>query len=102
MKKVALIFLFIAGSVVLTYAQVSQDKNIYKDPAASKEVHRVGNKNSFIPAVKITSGDVNSVVSKDIHKKQSVESGYVATTGYPTWTISKGAARHQAERASSK
>jgi hypothetical protein len=88
MKKVALIFLFIASSVVLTYAQVSQDKS-YNDPAASKEVHRVGNKNKFSPSIRIASGDVNSVVSKGIHKKQIVESGSVATTGYPTWTISK-------------
>jgi hypothetical protein len=93
MKKVALIFLFIAGSVVLTYAQANGD---YKNLAISKEVHR--QENSFRPSIKIATGDVSSVVSKDIHKKQSVPSGSVATTGYPTWTISKGVARQQAER----
>jgi hypothetical protein len=100
MNSVRLVVIFVAASTVLANAQ---EANIKKDTypvwTISKGVQRLQFKDmSFVPA-KIALGDVAFVASKDVHKK-SIEkrSGFVATNGYPTWAISKGVARQQAER----
>ncbi len=103
-KILSLTFYFVTVLAVLANAQeTSEKKDNYPAWAISKDVKRLQFKNiTFVPAT-ITLGDVASVASKDVQKKNSEKrSGYVAMNGYPTWTISKGVARQQAERDAKK
>jgi hypothetical protein len=100
MKTVSLIILFVVASSMIVNAQdLNAKKDTYPVWTISKDVQRLQFRNVIFVPAKIALGDVSSVASKDVHKK-SIEKrgGYVATNGYPTWTISKGVVRQQAER----
>jgi hypothetical protein len=98
MKKVMIMVLFAFG-VTGAIAQTTPSQN--PDWTISKGVQRMQYKDvKYIP-VRIEAGDVALVSSKGIHQQvaqQNVKRGRVGMTGYPSWTISKGAARMRYEK----
>lgn len=73
----------------------------------SKDVQRLRAKNVEYKPAEIRSGNADWAIAKGVHRvkqaPQTTPGGrQVAMTGYPTWTISKGVARHQAEKGTKK
>lgn len=100
-RTIKLLALFFLAPVFMATAQKTEKQDSYPYWAISKDIQRVQYKNTLHIPVKIALGDVRSSVSKSIHRNNGpVRQGTVSTTGYPTWTISKGIARQQAERSS--
>jgi hypothetical protein len=104
MKKLGLILLFAGFGDIVANAQETPKKTNYPFWTISKDVQRLQFKNSiYVPSI-IRTGDVP--VSKGIQQlhvsRSPKRTGTVAMTGYPTWTISKGVARFQAEKNSKK
>lgn len=98
---IKLLALFLLVPVFMATAQITEKKDSYPYWTISKDVQRAQYKNTLHIPGKIALGDVRSSVSKSIHRNnEPVRQGTVSTTGYPTWTISKGVARQQAERSS--
>lgn len=96
---IKLLALFILVPVFMATAQKNEKKDSYPYWTISKDVQRLQYKNTLHTPVKIVLGDVRSSVTKNIHTHhQPVREGTVVRSGYPTWTISKGVARQQAER----
>jgi hypothetical protein len=96
-KKIGLV-MFVAA--VTAISSQAQDKpNESRTWHISKGVQRQQVKGEQAPALEIKSGNADWAIAKGIHRsKREPATGNVATSGYPTWTISKGAARQQAER----
>lgn len=100
MKKLTLVFFFAGITAMVANAQ-DAPKSSYPYWTISKDVQRMQYKNTiFTPAV-ISTGDAVPV-SKGVQQlqanKTSRRKDMISTNGYPTWTISKGAARFQAVR----
>jgi hypothetical protein len=104
MKKLGLILLFAGFGDIAANAQETPEKTSYPFWTISKDVQRLQFKNSVYVPSTLQTGDVP--VSKGIQQLHASRSprraGTVAMTGYPTWTISKGVARFQAEKNSKK
>lgn len=104
MKQVIkLMVFFFLVPVVITNAQETNKTDNYPAWTISKGVQQNQYKNIAYAPAKIKLADVRASLSKDIHKiknTQPSQKGNVILTGYPTWTISKGVARQQAEKAS--
>lgn len=103
MKKIGLILL-LAGVATLTYGQDTPvRKDNYPYWAISKGVQKMQFKDVTFAPAKVSVGDVAVTSSKGVNRIQAASTtdrtAVVRTTGYPTWTISKGVARMQAERA---
>ena len=102
MRKISIILLF---SAVLPFAAIAQSKpntDNYPYWTISKDVQRIQYKDvAFVPA-KITTGDIAWNISKGVQQRQVGQqqqpTGKVRTTGYPSWIISKGAARLNYEK----
>lgn len=102
MKKIALILSFVAFVAVSAQAQDGKTDNT---PVwtISKGVQQLQFRNvTYLPA-KITTTN-QMIVSKGVHNvnKGAETKGQVAMNGYPSWTISKGAARFQYEAANKR
>ena len=98
MKKLGLILL-ISGSCFVSAMAQEQVTDSWPYWTISKGVHMNKYKNVTLVPASIKTGNSDWVVAKAVQKKTTpVNTGTVAMTGYPTWTISKGAARMQAER----
>lgn len=99
MKRTALILLFGAFGVFAAHAQESVKKDSYPYWTISKDVQRVQYKNvQFVPSTIVT-GNGQWTISKGVARAQDERAtGNVQTGGRPTWFISKGVARQQAER----
>lgn len=98
MKKLGLIVLVISGSVIGAMAQQTPAES-WPYWAISKDVHKARFRNvRFVPAA-IKTGNTDWIISKAVQQSKvtSQQSGTVQMTGYPTWTISKGVARFNAE-----
>jgi hypothetical protein len=96
---IKLLAFFILVPVFMAAAQTTEKKDSYPYWTISKDVQRMQYKNTLHTPVKIALGDVRASVTKSIHRNnEPVRQGTVIRTGYPTWTISKGVARQQAER----
>lgn len=97
MKKVALIFSFVALVTVVAQAQTKNDTTPVW--TISKGVQQLQFKDvNYLPA-RITTTNQVVALSKGIHNvnQQAEVKGRVSKSGYPAWTISKGAARFQYE-----
>jgi hypothetical protein len=96
-KKIGLV-MFVAAVTSIS-AQAQDKPNESRTWHISKGVQRQQLKGEQAPAMEIKSGSADWAIAKGVHRsKRQPASGNVATTGYPTWTISKGAARQQAEK----
>ena len=98
-------FVFAGFVTVVTNAQDTPKKNRYPYWTISKDVQRIQFKNSvYVPATISTGGNVPA--SKGVQQLRASHSpkrtGIVSTNGYPSWTISKGAARFQAQKNSTE
>lgn len=103
MKKIGLI-LFLAAATTLTYGQDTEArKDNYPYWTISKGVQKMKYADVTFAPAKVTVGDAALTTSKGVNKIQAANAtkrtAVVRTSGYPTWTISKGVARMQAERA---
>jgi hypothetical protein len=99
MKKLSIVVLLVGFGLAAT-AQSNPRKDNYPYWTISKDVAKLQFKNvEYLPA-KILVGDPAWTIAK-IYTPASAKTsrGKVVTSGYPTWMISKGAARHQMERA---
>jgi hypothetical protein len=99
MKRTALILLFGALGAFTAQAQDSSKKDSYPFWTLSKDVQRIQYKNiQFTPSTVVT-GNGQWVISKGVHQAQEAPvAANVQTGGRPTWFISKGVARFQAEK----
>jgi hypothetical protein len=98
MKKLGLI-LFLTGSAALSAVAQEQATDSWPHWTISKDVQRSRFRNLTFTPVSIKTGNSDWITSKGvqrINKDVSTQpAGTVQMTGYPTWTISKGAARMQ-------
>lgn len=101
MKKVTLVLFFASLMAVAANAQDAPRSSSYPYWTISKDVQRMAYKNTILTPAVISTGDVVPV-SKGVQQLQVNNTprrkGMVSTNGYPAWTISKGAARFQAQR----
>lgn len=101
MKKLILILSFLGVISFTSYGQELRKSN-YPHWTISKDVHRMQYRTvQFVPAT-ITTTNRSPAVTKGVTQYQASRgpelTGKVAMTGTPSWVISKGVARKQAER----
>lgn len=96
-KKIGFVMFVVAVTALSVQAQDKPNES--RTWHISKGVQRQQLKGQQAPAFEIKSANSDWAIAKGVHRsKRQPSSANVATTGYPTWTISKGAARHQAEK----
>ena len=100
MKKVVLILSLVAAPFFLR-AQDSATSN-FPHWTISKEVQRQAYRDVATVPVTLTITDVSATVSKNIHRTEATPGKPAKRTGYPSWTISKPAARQSFERGNKK
>ena len=100
MKKVSLILLIVAAPLFLR-AQDSSSRN-YPYWTISKDIHRQAYRSVTYAPVTFDITDLSALVSKNIQRKRTTASKPAALPGYPSWSISKPAARQAFERSNKK
>src|SRR6187402_710272 len=103
MKKLSLILLITGSTVAGAMAQEQVSDWPYWTISKRAQTNKFKNATFIQGAIK--TGNSDWVTTKAVHKnarRTSATTGTVSMTGYPTWTISKGPARIQAERSSRK
>ena len=99
MKSTALILLFGTLGTFSVQAQDESKKNSYPFWTISKDVQRIQYKNIQFTPSRVVTGNGQWVISKGVHQAQEAPAAAnVQTGGRPTWFISKGVARFQAEK----
>jgi hypothetical protein len=99
MKSTALILLF--GTFIFTglRAQEVTKQDSYPYWTISKDVQRVQYKHIRLKPSTIVTGNGQWMISKGVHRPtKDISPVVVQTGGRPTWFISKGIARMQAEK----
>lgn len=97
MKTASLIFFIIAAPLLLR-AQESKTTSNYPHWLISKDVQRPAYRKTLYAPLKIELTDVSALVSKNIHRKSRTRTGTATFQGYPSWTISKPAARQTSKK----
>ena len=100
MKKLfSIIGLIVLGTIAANAQSTTSESYPYW--TISKGVQQLQFKNLEYKPAAIVTGNGGWTVSKGVHQTNAnvAATGRVQTSGRPTWFISKGAARQQAERA---